>query len=423
LIRSSGSAEALRRYAEGLVALAHQAYIYRRFDLVEHACRPLIGLPLPEKYHNIGLYYKALCVKREGRIEEARSLLSEVAERASPQYRARATMSLAAIAIDLGDYDTALLLHTEAGWMATNYGCEDLFAAVHARKMIAVIKSVWGDHRGALADLEGLWPVVSAVKHHLAGLYYDYLNSLAVEMAAVGKLSEAERVSRIVQASPLARAYPEWRQTYSDIARKIRQPSGSILIIGNSVAVEPASARDANKTESHEPTPIGSEPRPVAHDLAGAGRAGAQLVQLAKPDEEVGVLPRGPSQPSSESSVRPSEKVALFPLAEQRAAEPTPWQAPSKAVIVDLQAWREKKKKPPLPDKTALRLQIMGMSRAKKRVRMVELIYTDGLSKETLEGLLEFGEIFIPAQLSREKINKILDMVWAAVAEEHSSQR
>jgi hypothetical protein len=124
-----------------------------------------------------------------------------------------------------------------------------------------------------------------------------------------------------------------------------------------------------------------------------------------------------------EGGARP--KIAPFPLAEQRAVEPTSQQAPSKAAIVDLQAWKEKKERgnrPPLPDKATLRLQIMGMSRAKKRVRMVELVYTEGLSKETLEGLLEFGEIFVPAQLSREKINKILDMVWAAIAEAHPSQ-
>jgi hypothetical protein len=44
-------------------------------------------------------------------------------------------------------------------------------------------------------------------------VYYDYMNSFAVELCEVGRLEEAKNVSLIVLASPFAPAYPEWRET------------------------------------------------------------------------------------------------------------------------------------------------------------------------------------------------------------------
>jgi hypothetical protein len=47
--------------------------------------------------------------------------------------------------------------------------------------------------------------------------YYDYLNTLAVELGEVGRLEEARNASRIALATRFASAYPEWRETREEI--------------------------------------------------------------------------------------------------------------------------------------------------------------------------------------------------------------
>ncbi|HSF24288.1 MAG TPA: hypothetical protein VLE20_08690 [Blastocatellia bacterium] len=86
-----------------------------------------------------------------------------------------------------------------------------------ARRMTAVIRSMEGDHQGALSDLEQMLPLARVVRSVQPYAYYDYLNTLAVEMCAVGRLEEAKNVSEIALASPFAPAYPEWRETHQEI--------------------------------------------------------------------------------------------------------------------------------------------------------------------------------------------------------------
>jgi hypothetical protein len=59
--------------------------------------------------------------------------------------------------------------------------------------------------------------------------YYDYLNTLAVELGELGRLDQARRTSEIAIASPFARAYPEWRETFEDIEAKSQRSSRSIV--------------------------------------------------------------------------------------------------------------------------------------------------------------------------------------------------
>ena len=68
-------------------------------------------------------------------------------------------------------------------------------------------------------------------------VYYDYMNSLAVELCEVGKLEDAKNVSQIVLASPFAPAYPEWRETSDEIALRGWRPSRSTVAVTQIPAV------------------------------------------------------------------------------------------------------------------------------------------------------------------------------------------
>ena len=60
-------------------------------------------------------------------------------------------------------------------------------------------------------------------------VYYDCLNSYAVELAEAGRRQEARNVIRHVLASPFAFAYPEWRETGDELDLGRNRPPQSVV--------------------------------------------------------------------------------------------------------------------------------------------------------------------------------------------------
>lgn len=200
-----------------LAAIARHAYLTRQVEVVEQASQMMLALPISGDLEIVALHYQALCAKQEGKVESARKSFERIAEATSPQYRARSLQCLGATYFEQGELDSALPLYTAAGKAASR--C-DLSTSIESQRMIAVIRSIHGDHKRALADLESLFPMVHAIAKHYPTLYYDYLNSLAVELGAVGRLEEANSALSIALASPYALAYPEWSETRQDLEAK-----------------------------------------------------------------------------------------------------------------------------------------------------------------------------------------------------------
>lgn len=220
LIKDRYAKEALHSLGERLIVLAHSAYACRQMDVVEQLSQMLLHLPLAGEFKSIALYYQAFCIKRKGRFDEARTLFEQVAEQGPLRYRARAMIALGSIAFDSGDFKMALSLYAEGCSAATRSNVFDPLSAVYAQHTLALLKSVDGDHPRALTNLEALYPLARAVGSSYPPIYYNYLNSLAVEMIEVERIEEAQSISRIVLATPYASAYPEWRETRNDLALK-----------------------------------------------------------------------------------------------------------------------------------------------------------------------------------------------------------
>ena len=107
--------------------------------------------------------------------------------------------------------------------------------------MVAAVRSIHGDHRQALESLEKLFPLVRLVGRQHAPLYYDYLNSLAVELGFVGRLDEAHAALNIALASPFASAYPNWTETREELEAQRTRATPSIVAISQSPeAAKPA---------------------------------------------------------------------------------------------------------------------------------------------------------------------------------------
>lgn len=225
LIKGVHASQTLTDFATRLAPIADQAYSLRRLDVVGAAAQLLLNLPLSREWESAGHYYQALALNQGGRGDTVRagSLFERVADCASSPYRARAMLALGTNSIAVGDHKTAISFYRELTQVgARSHSFEPLTFCI-ASRMTAVIRGINGDHRGALADLERMYPLATMARSVRPYAYYDYLNTLAVELAEVGRLDQARRAAEIALSSPFAVAYSEWRQTFDEIARKQQQ--------------------------------------------------------------------------------------------------------------------------------------------------------------------------------------------------------
>jgi tetratricopeptide (TPR) repeat protein len=170
---------------------------------------------LPNKAaQSCGLYYKALAIKQSGRIEDSKRLLDSSFSAAPPAIEARALQALGSIYEAHGKIDEAIRLYTQTMRLMRF----DAFASIGASIQISAIKSMAGDHEGALSDLENLWPLVRVVALQYPHLYFQFHNEIAFELGQVGRLDDARRAIAVAVASPVATAYPEWSETAAELA-------------------------------------------------------------------------------------------------------------------------------------------------------------------------------------------------------------
>jgi len=97
--------------------------------------------------------------------------------------------------------------------------------------MIAIVRSIHGDHKQALKDIENLFPLVSVIAKRYPPLYYSFLNSLAIELGEVGRIQEAKAVCEIAFKSPFAAVYPEFAQTRDELEAKRTCATPSVVAV------------------------------------------------------------------------------------------------------------------------------------------------------------------------------------------------
>jgi tetratricopeptide (TPR) repeat protein len=209
-----------------LIQFAEQAFVRRDVSALEEISRILMNLPL-ETSRQIGTYYYALAINRKGEIDKAEALLQKLADCAPMTYRARALQTLGANFHDKGQLNEALRLQIEALRVAADRNANGLQTTMLAFWEISSIKSFEDDHKGALADLESLRPLVNLVARKEPFYLFLYCNDLAFDLGQVGRIAEAEAALDLALASPYAPAYPNWAETRKelDAKRTSRTPS------------------------------------------------------------------------------------------------------------------------------------------------------------------------------------------------------
>ncbi|HTG16357.1 MAG TPA: hypothetical protein VK747_14000, partial [Blastocatellia bacterium] len=143
-------------------------------------------------------------------------------------YRARAIQTLGVMQQERGNLDEAGRFYLDAIRAGHKH---DLITTLSAYETISAIRSASGDHQGALADLESLWPLFRPAAKQYPFSYYLYHADIAYELGQVGRTEEAEATCAIALASPFAPAYPEWRETRDEIAAKRLAGTPSVVAI------------------------------------------------------------------------------------------------------------------------------------------------------------------------------------------------
>lgn len=262
------------KIGDRLITLAEHALGMRETQIVEQVGQMLMNIPLPQGYFSIGQYYKALSLTKRGDISSSTAILEQLA--ASPatpiKYRARALKAIGGNHLDLGNFDESLRFFLEACRAASPKYGGDLLTATLSPWMIAVLRSIDGDHKRALEDLENLSPFVHLLAPVYPRYYYFYANALAVEWGEAGRLEEARQACLKALASPYADVNPEWHETAKDISQKAQRASHSVVALSgisfDFALIEPTKAeRGSTAPHPSEAEPLASHPRRACHEL------------------------------------------------------------------------------------------------------------------------------------------------------------
>jgi tetratricopeptide (TPR) repeat protein len=231
------SQETFLKLTYALIHFAEQAYTLRDLDALQEVSQVLMNLPV-DAARQIGLYYRAIAINRRGQIDEGEALLETVANNAPITYRGRAIQTLGANHHDKGQLDEALRFQREALRVASDKKAQGLQTTLLAHLEISHFKSDTGDHKGALAILESLSPLVQIVSRQSALYFYFYHNELAVEFGELGRIAEAQEASEIALASPYAPAYPNWAETRLELEAKRTSATPSVVAINRAPETE-----------------------------------------------------------------------------------------------------------------------------------------------------------------------------------------
>lgn len=214
----------------------------------------LSNIPI-KNYQAIGHYFLGIAHNRKGNgdQDEARRSFELAIDTAPDDYKVKAILSLGALSFHKRKFDSALRFYQETikiGKLSA--------ATMQAIKTISVVKAIEGDHKHALKDLEAILPLI---KYAPAHIYFDVLNSYAVELGDIGRLDEAENISSLTISSPFAPYYSEWQYTFSEIRSK-RKHRSTIAFSLPEVLPEPEPETESQTANIVSFPPLKEAPEP-----------------------------------------------------------------------------------------------------------------------------------------------------------------
>lgn len=268
LSRGIASYEALGNYIIEQIKIAKS---FRKVEPVRELAVVLINIPIKE-YKLIGQYYIIWCDCRESKFnyDALESIIDE-----TDTYKFKALSTRGTFEWYKGNNEAAFYFYKEA--FGTCYTASEY---IDLSRCVAVLKAQEGFHKHAVKDLDNLLPVL---RHAEPIVYHEFLNSYATELAEVGRIKEATGAIQIVLASPFVVAYPEWRETGEDIARRGYRASRWIMGFRK---INPDNVADLADVRATRPSqPQIAEGRASVSSLAERVEQREEMAKKNKPQE------------------------------------------------------------------------------------------------------------------------------------------
>jgi tetratricopeptide (TPR) repeat protein len=203
-----------------LIELAEFAVAVRAFGVLAQIGARLCRMPASSAYFDAGLLYTALALNRTpGCQAQAEELLQSISERGLSPLRARALLALGSNHLGKKEHSQAAALYQKARDIDNNSPLNILYAAMLS---IAAV-SEEGKHGKALDALNSIASLARYIGSVHRPYWFNYLNSVASEMAGAGKPEEANKILSPAFNSPFIFAYPEWRETKKEIELQIAE--------------------------------------------------------------------------------------------------------------------------------------------------------------------------------------------------------
>jgi hypothetical protein len=212
------------------------AHAVRQVDTVRELASILINNPIRE-FQLIAEYYLVWCDCRQGnyQVETLERIIDQ-----TKTHKAHALITRAAFEGYKGNLESEAYFYLEALRAKPT-----ISQYVDIMKSLAVVKAKEGSHKQSVRGFEKILPIL---KYAEPIVYFDCLNSLAVELSEAERKDEARYITRHVLASPYALAYPEWQQTAGDL-----RPATRPFIIPNPSPARIGKLLSMPKLERTEP--------------------------------------------------------------------------------------------------------------------------------------------------------------------------
>lgn len=253
LARNYYKYEGFETLGRQLVAIARHAYFSRQMETVEQASQWMLALPLSSELKLVAQYYQAICAWKQGKAGAVNQIFSFALDKASPGYQGQGLLTVGATYFGQGKFEMALPYYLNAAQASREH---DLLVFAASQKMIAVVRSIYGDHHQALAELERLFPTVRVIATHYPSVYYEFLNSYAVELGEVGRIIEAQQVCNVVLRSPFVESNPQFAQTRDELAAKRTAATPSVVAVAALPEVIPSPQAEAEPQPAHNRSTI-----------------------------------------------------------------------------------------------------------------------------------------------------------------------
>ena len=245
-----------------LISLARQAWLSRQPQLLDQTILAIQALPLDPRVHGLAHYYKKLALRTSENTQQTRILLENLVDGVLPEHKPRIMLGLAGCHLTAGDPLESAKTYLEAARSAAKI---DALSECSALRGLALIRPSEGDHKGSLADLERLVPVMRSFATSYPEDYRYYLNNLAYELGEVGRIDEAKAAINVALRSPYASRFPDWAETKQELETKERRvflplvfALGSAAVLSVPAALENPPATAVTRRE--QPVPESSAP-------------------------------------------------------------------------------------------------------------------------------------------------------------------